>query len=282
MKSALRIFAYVYTAAGSLGFIANIIQLVLSRRNKTIKNSSFGLAIISLNIADLLASASFVVAGLVFFAEIFNAVNVMIYRDLTLLLTAAIVFSMTLSFTHVAFIAIQRVIGVVFPFDMKQIVTKTRSYVILVFLWLTSLVIAIIRHFYVEISIVLSFLAIIIGAVLIIMYSVISFKAMKRNVVSNVDAGRQGRSKQSDKEILLYSSVITIIFIVCNFPMAIKNFVTYSGFAYIVSNVLFGLNPLLDTLLYFVWTYYKQRRQANINRTPREVNLTARRTETAL
>ncbi len=283
MNPAFRIFAFVYTAAGSFGMLSNIIQLILIYRNQKPTNSAFALSLVSLNIADLLASTSFAVAGCVFFAGMFNAVDKSLYRCLTHLLTAAIVFSLTLSFTHVAFIAIQRVIGVVAPFEAKQIITKTRSLIVLVILWFISLLLALIRYYIIKISVVLSLLAIITGVVLIIMYSVISYKTMKRDILRNVNADMRRRCQQTDREVMLYSIAITVIFVICNFPVAIKNFVEYPGIVHLISNVLFVLNPFLDTFLYFVWSYYKRRRQAKTNEIPsEEVNLTARTNETSL
>ncbi len=273
MASALRVLAYVYTAEGSLGLIVNIAQLVSIYRNKNQRSSVFGLALLSLNIADILASLSFTFAGSVLLAVIFKIIDLKLFRDLSNVLTASIVFSMTLSFSHVVFVALQRMLAVAFPLRVKRIITKSRCYIILAFLLIISVGLASMRFFYIEVSVVLSLLAIVVGIMLIVMYSVICFKTMRRSIEINFSEA-QRRCQQSDTEVLLYSIAITIVFITCNYPISLKNFIDYPQLIFTVSNVLFGLNPFLDTMLYFVWSYYKRRRRANLNNLPSEANFT--------
>ncbi len=116
---------------------------------------------------------------------------------------------------------------------------------------------------------VLSYLAIIIGISLVIMYSVVCYKTVNRHTVNISNNERiQRRRQQADTEVSLYSFVVTIIFIICNFPASIEVLFKYPNEPTFVSEVLLSLNPFLDTLLYFAWNYCKRRRDATVRQTP--------------
>ncbi len=64
---------------------------------------------------------------------------------------------------------------------------------------------------------------------------------------------------------------VTITFIVCQYPISIYEFVGFQKYLHLTSDFLFAINPLLDTLLYFVLSYCKRTRERDrANTTPIE------------
>ncbi len=193
---------------------------------------------------------------------------------------AAITFSFTSSFTHIVFIAIQRVIAVAFPLKVKHMITKTRCYIALAVLWIAS---ALPVFVIAQINIVsgltsLAYTGIITETALTFVYSIICFKTFRRDITNDFRDETQRRRQKSDREVLLYSVAITVAFIICNFPLSIQGFLGYRvhyHFAY-AFHALYSLNPFLDTLLYFLWSYYKRRRQAVVNHNSRGAIITSK------
>ncbi len=260
--------ACIYTTPGALGLIANVIQLILICRDKSQKNSVFGLSIFSLSIADLLASFTILLRGVVPIMAVCGVIDSRLLRELDHLTIVATIFSFCSSFTHLFFIAILRLIAVALPFKVKQIVSRRRCYFILALVWVASLALALSSYFSFEAVVVSACLTMLSGVMLVILYSVICYKTLKRNMHHNFSEEAQRRRRQSDRNVLWYSVAITAVFIVCNYSEVMRAFLEYPASMKILSAALFNLNPFLDTLLYFAWNYWKQRRQANVNQSP--------------
>ncbi len=255
--------AYIFIVTGSLGSIANVIQMILNCRNERKKKTVFSISLFSLNTADVLASISFVCRGIALFMKVYMEDNSFSFPDVWRALNSAVAFSLISSFAHVVFIALQRAIAVTFPLRVKQIITRSRCYVILIIIWVISISSALCVYFYISISFVMPHLAVITGISLIIVYSVICYQTTRQRIVNHgTSSDVQRRRQQLDREVLLYSVAIHIVFIICNFPMAVHIFLGYPvihSYAY-AAHTLYSLNPLLDTLLYFAWSYHKRRR----------------------
>ncbi len=255
----------VRIGTGFLGSVANFVQLILTCCDKTGRKSVFNLSLISLNVADLLFSSALVLQGICFISQVDLHSSL-----LKSIVWTMILFSMISSLTHVLFISIQRVIAVLFPFQVNQIITKSRCLVILSLLWTISIVPALIALFYDYAHAATSYFVVITGVLLMIMYSVIYIKTTRRNMVNNASEEMQRRRQLSDRQLLYHSVVLTVVFIICNYPMAItrmtEKFINVPIFFLV--NTLFSLNPLFDTLLYFIWSCLKRRRQAIVNRVP--------------
>ncbi len=266
MESLCRIKAYMFTSTGTLGFIANIIQLVLINRDKKQKNSVFGLALLSLSIADLLASMSFVFRGSYLLGTTLNAIESNEDRVWDYpWAVGAIVFSLTSSFTHVVFIAVQRVIAVVFPLKVKQIITKSRSYFIITILWITSVALAVIVHINIKYGIfILTCIGVLVSITITALYPIIYFKIKKRVISCDANARMLRRRQQSEKKVLMYSVAITLVFVGCNYPKGVNLYVHYPMYLRIASDLLYSLNPLFDTLLYFLSSYCKRLRESSV------------------
>ncbi len=271
--------ACILTSTGSMGVFANLIQLVLICRDKNQKSSVFGLALISLNIADLLSAFFLCSDGIFSHLLLREIVDFKLLASHKSLLAAALAFSLTSSFTHVVFIAVQRVVAVVYPLKVKKIFTKSRCHFILVLLWVISVSLAVFVYFHMKLGIQsLAGIGIVSGITLIIIYSVVCYKAKKRNILNDGNVEMQRRRRQQDKQILKYSVAITIVFVICNYPRSFHEFLTYPRNIYIASVFLYCINPVLDPLLYFIYGYCrrKREREREVSISGQEVNMKMR------
>ncbi len=256
----LTILASISTTTGFLGIVANIAQLILMFRDNRQKKSAFGLTILSLNIADLFASMGFFLLGAIRFTFVFKVIDLALFRSLVKTVYASLAFSLTSSFTHVAFIAIQRVLAVAFPFKVKRIITKSRCYISLAVMWFISVALAFVLVFHLKLVFkLISCISIVVGVALIAIYSVVCYKTMKRSMVHNFSENAQRRRHQTEKGVLMYSVAITCVFIICNYPKGLNQFIRYPTFVYITSNSILSVNPLLDTMLYFMASYCRRK-----------------------
>ncbi len=261
----LTVHAWTFSTAGSLGVIANSAQLILTSRDKNWKESAFGSTLLSFNIADLLASIATCLLGIKSFMFIHKMIDSALFTSLRIPVVIALIFSITSSITHVALIAVQRVIAVAYPFRVRQILTKKRCYITLSFVWVISIALAIIVPFASKLGhMSLAGVGIAIGITLMMSYSVVCSKTMRqnrRNVVNNASENMQRRRRQSEKEVLIYSVAVTIVYIVCIYPSNLDHFISFPAYLHYAGDVMLSINPLLDTLLYFMFSYCKRRKE---------------------
>ncbi len=244
--------AVIYTSTGSTGLIADVVQLILERHGENRNKSIFGYSLLRLNIADILASLIVLLLGVANTLAKCRFIDDSLFEELSNTLIELIIFSLISSFTHVIFIAIQRFIAVASPLRVKQIITKTRCRIILATLWLVSIALVLIACFYEIVSVAFVYLIITTAVMLIVMYSIICFKTLKRGVVNIENEEMRRRRQRSNKDVLLYSVSITCIFIISTVPSVIgPYFIAFPPVIEILNNVFISLNPFFDTLLYF-------------------------------
>ncbi len=251
------ILSSIVITMGTLSFFANFMQLFFICHDKKQRNSVFGIILLSLCVADLIVSIVLFNIGMNNLLKLFLVIDWTLYNKLKLASDIAIIFSVASSLCHIVFIAVLRVLALVFPFKIKQIITKLRCKIILVFLWLFSIGFMLIRHF-IKIYI-LSHLAIMASCILLLAYSIICYRMCKRRDILGNEATQRSR-QQSDRYVLLYSITLTVIFCTCILPRAFSSFMKFSRARNYISTILYSLNPFLDPLLYFFANYFKQKR----------------------
>ncbi len=173
--------AAIFTTTGSLGLTANIAQLILFCRDGNQNKTPFVLTLRSLNVTDLMASSAFCLLGIAYCMLGSALIDLALFESLIKPLYAVIALSLTLSITHMVFIALQRVIAVASPFKVKQIVTKSRFYIMLTVTWIISIILAVVVLFLHKVGFkVLSSISIIFGIALMISYSVVCTRRKNR------------------------------------------------------------------------------------------------------
>ena len=178
------------------------------------------------------------------------------------------IFSVTSSFCHVVLFAVVRILAIIFPYRIKQIITKLHCKIILVFIWFFSIGLVLIISFLVPI--IISYLGILTYWILVLAYSFVCYRMCKRRGIQGNESTQRHR-QQSDKHVLLYSRAITFMFCTCILPESLSNihihyhnhFVEIPNSIGYITNFLFYINPFLDSLLYFFVSYCKRRRANN-------------------
>ena len=232
-------------AIGGLGIILNFCQIVSLLSAKRTK-APFDVTLISLAISDFLLSLLAIVSNVIN-CSLPNVAMLKLFRHFVIILFNLLAVSSSL---HMWFIAVQRLIAVLYPLQLSTWITRKRCVITLLLLWLVSSVLAtplsMDNYTYERIFICSPFFS---TTVLIVCYFIINHKMLTRKAPTV-----RGQRTQS-MSILVYSSTLTVIYIITIFPMTIESirqpvllrkmdFITYA-------HQTFFLQVVLDPCVYF-------------------------------
>ena len=189
--------------------LCEIASLVHARRTKM----PFDVTLISLAISDLLLSSFLIVLYSISYS-LPNVIRTKLYANLNIF---CFYLPAVASSLHMWFIAIQRLIDVLYPLKVSIWITRKRSAITLLLLWLVSTVVSVPlltdNYTYQRIFICIPFIS---TAVITVCYFIINLKMMTRKVPTVGGQHTQNRS------ILVYSVSISAIYIITLFPMTIN------------------------------------------------------------
>ncbi len=223
VKTQLILFCSICTSTGLLGLIATFLEIIFISRDKKQRNSVFGIILISLSIADFLVSIAQIYRGIIDFLTLTVVIDYELYSVLNAYSNVATVFSIASSFCHVIYIAAIRVLALALPLKIKQIITKSRSKVILLCLWLLSIGFSLVAYSTLG-NLLCASLAIVSTFILFLAYSIICWKLYKQHGIQGNESTQRNR-QESDKDVLLYSITLTLIFSLCYLPGSIFHFI---------------------------------------------------------
>ena len=232
-------------AIGGLGITLNFCQIVslLSAKRTTVP---FDVTLISLAISDFLFSSLASVGNIINYS-LPNVAMLKLFRHFIIICFSLLAVSSSL---HMWFIAIQRLIAVLYPLKLSTWITRERCVITLLLLWLVSSVLStplsMDNYTYERIFICSPFFS---TAVLIVCYFIINHKMLTRKAPTV--RGQQAQSMS----ILVYSSTLTVIYIITIYPMTIESirqpvllrkmdFITHA-------HQIFFLQVILDPCVYF-------------------------------
>ena len=226
-----------------------IASLLHERRTKL----PFDIALISLALSDLPLALTVL------------ALNIMIY--VRPIWTKSKIYSNTFIFViylsslssalHMLFIAIQRLVAVLYPLKVSIWITRKRSIITVLLLWLTSVVVAVPVPMENDIyNRMLIFTPFVSASIIVVCYFVINFRMMTRKIPTG------GAQQSQNISILVYSVSVTAIFMICTFPYTIfaiqqgahmprMQFPDYSIY-------LFYLQTVLNPFAYFFFQVWKR------------------------
>ena len=247
MSLADAVLSFAICGLGIVLNICEIASLVHAKKTKL----PFDITLISLSISDLLL-ALFIAILTVFMHAFSNVLASTLYGKIFIFF----LFSLSLSSSlHVFFIAIQRLIAVLYPLKVSIWITKKRSVITLLLMWMISIVASspMTNYTYQRIVIWGPFIS---TAIIIACYFIISFKMVKRKAPAVAGHHSQNIS------VLIYAITITVIFIIFTFPFTIfaiqqqvpvqkMTFPTYVS-------LLFYLQVILDPVVYFFSQVWKR------------------------
>ena len=234
----------------SMGIALNICEvasLVHAKRTKL----PFDITLVSLAISDLLL-ALFLAITTVLNYVLPIGITSTLYRKIFIFFFFLLSSSSAL---HMLFIAIQRLIAVLYPLKVSILITRKRSAITLLLLWLISITasIPITNYIYQRIVISTPFIS---AIIVVVCYFIISLNMMKRRAQAVTGQQRQNIS------VLVYSVSITVIFLICTLPFAIFAIQEHVPLArmslpsYVLH--LFYLQVVLDPILYFFCQAWKR------------------------
>lgn len=248
---------FVWLAFGASGFILNISCagfMIHKKKHKT----PFGMSVLSLCIADILACITY----LMYASMMIGAYNgSALARDLALKSRASfqvsIYISIAISLIHILFIAIQRLCAIIFPCAFNHWLTSSRCGLLLIIAWVIGLLYGIAYSYYDIIAIISCYQMIILGMALVAVYCAICYRSSKN--AKKRTSMTSGQNKQN-KRIIIHSTAVTLVFIACNYPYSINylfaaNNRTLRKYLY----GLIALRPLMDPLIYFFVNHFRER-----------------------
>ena len=230
---------------------SEIVSLVYEKRTKL----PFDITLISLAVSDLmLATISIPVGIFPLFLSASSTSNWFFISSVICIVTSSLS-----SALHVLFIAIQRLIAVLYPLKVAIWMKRNRCIKIIGLLWLVSTGISVVLsvQFYTYQSYPMC-IPLILGSIILVCYIVINIKMLtrKRLAVS-------GQPSQNI-HIFVYSICITSIFIICNFPYTIYTILYPESVRNrtipLYALYLFYLQVILDPVVYFFSHIWKKNR----------------------
>ena len=199
----------------TLGIALNcceIASLLHARRTKL----PFDITLISLAMSDLMLAIAMLIFGIVL-CSVLNLATLKVHRGLYVNVFTLSIFASSLSAAlHMWFIAIQRLIAVLYPFNVSIWMTRKRSIITVLQIWVLSIsVTAPVSVKCCTYQRFLMYSPLVSAVVIVVCYSIISFKMMtgKRPTV--------GSQQTQNLSVLLYSISFTAIFMICSFPYTI-------------------------------------------------------------
>ena len=226
-----------------------IASLFHARRTKL----PFDVALISLALSDLILALITLVLGTMTYVRPILMESKM-YSNTFIFC----IYSSSLSSAlHLLFIAIQRLVAVLYPLKASIWITRKRSIITLLLLWLASSVIAVpVPIGYYIYNRIISFTPFVSAGVITACYFVINFRMMTRKSPTGADQQTQNIS------ILVYSISVTAIFMICTFPytiFAIQIVARVSQVKFPDYTVyLFYLQAVFNPFVYFFFQSWKR------------------------
>ena len=248
------IFSFTTCILGTALNICEIASLLHARRTKL----PFDITLISLAMSDLMLAMATLIFGIVL-NSVLNMATSKEHESLYKNLFTFSIFASSLSAAlHMWFIAIQRLIAVLYPFKVSIWMTRKRSIIIVLLIWVLSIsVTAPVSLKYYNHQRYLMYSPLLSAVVIAVCYSIISFKMMTRKRPT------VGSQQTQNLSLLLYSISFTAIFMICTFPYAIyaikqpvhKLPIPIPEYAF----HLFFLQVVFDPVIYFFLQILKKR-----------------------
>ena len=269
--------ARCWLAFGSTGLILNFIELfVLISKKK--HHSVFGITVLSLCAADILACLSFTFGGSVRIAKYSGRLPVKILPNTTFYkiwkaTNVFVVASVSASTLHIVVIAIQRLCSVFLPLKIRSVFTIKRCIAVLVAVWVFSITGGLLVHFsgYALVLGISCYLIATFAIIIALIYTAISIriciKARDRRIMTNSDEG-------SSIRVVFHSILVTLAYSACSFPLAVYVLFLRKNLAlYDIVTPLVCINHFMDPLIYFLLNNCNCRRPHRANGLARKDSL---------
>jgi len=267
--------ARFWLSFGLIGIVTNTFELLIIRRRKKYK-SIFGMTLVSLCIADILSSICFFAVGLTRVIEYDGEALLTIVPGTKRAVVwqvghGALFFTMGTSFVHVSIIALQRFFAVFMPLRYNSSFRKKHCLILLLTVWILFFAGGVLGYFYLlHIWYATYVLTLAVCIALVLCYTAIVTKnyyaeqKRRRLMIARVPEGsKHGRTVSS--KVLRLSLAVTVAFLLCTLPHSIFYlFVNANWVYYHTVNSMISVNPLLDSVVYFLFYYPSDKKKSGI------------------
>ena len=239
-----------------LAIILNVAQIVLMIYKKKTK-VPFEITLLSLALADVLVSMS----QCLFFTFIYLQFRGFFTLPLAVIgvLASLVGFSIYSSLFHSVFIAVQRIYAVSLPIKFRVNFSSGICLVSIVVIWIVSLTLSVVVIF-LEIFNGHAYILLAASGVLVLCYTMISYRVRLQRSRVSISTNPQ-QQNDSTCRTLVYSILVTAAFMFCTLPTAVHIIIrSDSVFALKFAELMLTLNPVVDSLLYFAFSYMNQKK----------------------
>ena len=242
---------------GSLAVILNFVQLILLQKRAP-KKSSFEVILFSLGLSDLafgLCSITMATGALQL------KWNIRIAMDFVRSVQILTSFTGTVTLFHISVISLDRFIGVILPFQHRDLVSTKRTVALLMTGWVVSLMLSLtlliegIGEIFVKISVGFVVLdSFIIFMLYIFLVSKVRCMSRKFSTSADSQIHQQRLLKKRERHVLANSLAVTVAFIICLYPPIF--FVAFEEYGtYFRIWPLMTLQCVVDPVIYFFTVY---------------------------
>ena len=247
-------------------FVMNTVAIILLLRKKK-RRSNYEDIVLSLATADLLVAIFYSISYVckTFFAKGDETVQMQIF---SLISFESLWFSVMTSLFHVLAISLDRFLSVRCPWKHRLWLTKRKSYIMLIIIWILSLLF-ISPTLFIDnrkrrtIYLTTAFSVLVSGTIIAAIYVYIVRRTVsKQCVMAIIRVGGVKREVVSactpkERKIMFMSLLIVVSFLVCNFPFAIV-FIAAGAKSY--TNLLVVLNSCINPVIYFFRKHFKDKK----------------------
>lgn len=248
---------YGSIAIYAVGLFLNLLEIVLLLHLRRTKQP-FDLTLISLASANLYVSFIPIPAYVTMLAGVPSNVRVFAvlveFTHNTACMTSAF---------HLGFIAFQRLVAVRYPHQSSIWLTRKCCIITICFLWFTSLLMHLPFCFF-NYTQVFSIALLFVGVAILFSYSALNYQLFSSKRIS-----RSGISSNQNIHILIYSTMVTAVFLLSTFPLNIS--IIISSHAPLYAIYLYKTRVISDPLLYFLYHYLKRKDSNAQVRVPMDV-----------
>ena len=248
----------VFEVIALLGILLNLAQITLIIRHKNTK-IPFDISVLGLCVADLFSLIIWL--SIYIYRHLLENKVVLFSKDYVFIMSLGGFFVLaSSSLFQTVFIAMQRVLAVFLPLKFRICFTRKSCFACLVIIWLMSFLVGFLAtrfKFYKIFSV--SVLAC--GASLIFCYIIVCLGVYRQSKTASSMSVSNRSQNRNNKRTIIYCVIVTMLYMICTFPIAIL-----LGWIGIRDDVyqetaalwLMELNPVSNSLLYFVFNSRKQ------------------------
>ena len=239
-----------FSTISLLAMILNAFEIAALLHAKRTK-LPFDITLISLAVSDLIVALAVILFTILHLTQTSKATSELYGK-----VYAQVIFAFGLSsIFHMIFIALQRLVAVLFPLKLSIWMTRKRCIIAICVLWLISIAASIpVYHIWCDYEKGALYTPLVSASAIMLCYVVISYRVMTRRRLTATGISSQ------NLHVLLYSMTVTTIYIVCSIPLMIEKLIHGCSSRPFYATCLSLLQMMLNPVAYFLFHYLKEKK----------------------